>query len=363
MNKLIKLVLIVSLGLISSHAFAFFDSFFKTWQPPANYQELFQEYFQRALQFPILMYEPFTDAEGHLQYMSKIEKHEVKHQRKALEMLINQGADLKSLMANIYPEYPNTNLFFLYAHKDLLLDHLGLANFLKLVLEGKILFPMYESRIDENCLRLQSELLQFALEGNVDLDQFLGTCIGYHTNIRVLDLNKELLLEKLGASNFLMLVLYVDEIFPGTEALKLELIQRAIEEGADLAFEGDSLSICSCAEEYKNEQYHEVGLAHMLDNPKFVFEKKYKNLNAQKEDEPKMPYITHHIWLTHHSSPKEIMDVDIANLITTKKVFDRAPVKWKHIVWCNDPQLIVIRLPNLKKLESELDRFIGIEKA
>lgn len=70
------------------------------------------------------------------------------------------------------------------------------------------------------------------------------------------------------------------------------------------------------------------------------FEQRYKNLETEKSIEAKMPYIIHHVWLTHPDFPREIQDIDIENLIATKNVFDQAPVKWEQIVWCNDPGVI-----------------------
>lgn len=83
-------------------------------------------------------------------------------------------------------------------------------------------------------------------------------------------------------------------------------------------------------------------------------EEKYKNLDVEKSAEAKMPYILHHVWLTHPSSPREISEVDFANLIATKSIFGQAPVKWKHIVWCNDPEIIPLSVAKLREFGIEV---------
>ncbi len=75
----------------------------------------------------------------------------------------------------------------------------------------------------------------------------------------------------------------------------------------------------------------------------------------------KIPYLLHHIWLTHPLSPREMILTDLENIINIKMQFANKITmwgylvkgSWKHIVWTNDKDLI----PNSVKI---LEKF-GIE--
>jgi len=82
------------------------------------------------------------------------------------------------------------------------------------------------------------------------------------------------------------------------------------------------------------------GLGLYMYNPQHFIDQKYKNLKVKASEEAKIPYIVHHIWLTHRDSPREVREQDIKNAIATKETFAKGKGKWQHIVWMNDPSLI-----------------------
>lgn len=84
------------------------------------------------------------------------------------------------------------------------------------------------------------------------------------------------------------------------------------------------------------EELYQNDLHLLLWNPETVFNKKYHNLDAQTSIEAKMPYLMHHIWLTHLNSPQEIRSHDLENAIRTKELFAQSNANWTHIIWTND---------------------------
>lgn len=65
-----------------------------------------------------------------------------------------------------------------------------------------------------------------------------------------------------------------------------------------------------------------------------------KNLHSSKGYINNIPYLVHHIWLTHPLSPREIREEDLDNLVSTKKTLGGNLSKWSHIVWTNDKGLL-----------------------
>ena len=54
---------------------------------------------------------------------------------------------------------------------------------------------------------------------------------------------------------------------------------------------------------------------------------------------PKIPHISHHIWFTSPTNPKEIKERDLNFLRKTSSMLD-SHKKWEHYLWTNDPSLI-----------------------
>lgn len=98
------------------------------------------------------------------------------------------------------------------------------------------------------------------------------------------------------------------------------------------------------------DEISENGLLEMFKNPQMILDQKYKNLSAERSDVAKVPYIVHHIWLTHPADPKEIRPQDLAIVIANRRTFGLSAVEWRHIVWTNDKSLIP---ESVKKLEAE----------
>ncbi len=87
------------------------------------------------------------------------------------------------------------------------------------------------------------------------------------------------------------------------------------------------------------DEITEGGITEILFNPQITDEKKFKNLDAPKSEEAKMPYLVHQIWLTSSDNPKEIREQDLKIALETKETFAKAPVAWQQIVWTNDKTL------------------------
>lgn len=62
----------------------------------------------------------------------------------------------------------------------------------------------------------------------------------------------------------------------------------------------------------------------------------------------KIPAISHRIWLTADTMPKEIPEVDLKHVINTIKLMNNSFFKWQHIIWTNKP---AIKLSSLKRLK------------
>lgn len=335
MNRLINFVFLYIM-IISSFLSAFERDSLDILEDILDDSELSSiEMLEKAIEVPITFYRSAVDGEGKWEYITEVREDVAKKQGEVMQVAIDRGADLRGLMEN---KYPTLNIPFLYVHKELLSVHLGPINFTKLIFKGDIVSKLDKRQIDDIRMQQQSELLQIAMELDVDLTQTLGEWIKY-INVRTLYMHRELLIRKFGASNFLMMVLYSYRPISGDESLELELVRMAIDRGAEVDYKTGGLSICR--EERGKEEFFEAGLGQMIMlQPQFALGQKYKNLRTEKSVEAKMPYVIHHIWLTHPSSAREIREVDIDNLIATKNIFARAPVQWEQIVWCNDPKII-----------------------
>ncbi len=96
------------------------------------------------------------------------------------------------------------------------------------------------------------------------------------------------------------------------------------------------------------------------------------NLDAPKAEINKIPYLVHHVWLTHPQSPREIDPVDIANVLETKRIFENSNKKWAFVVWTNDKSLIPnsvlelerhgVEVKSMYSLREELRLFNRVEE-
>lgn len=265
---------------------------------------------------------------------------------------------IKNIIQDLETQDLHISLNELYTHQKLFLHHLSPNNFMKLILKNRITDSAHQ--INPTLANQQTELLQLTIKHGAKLDEIFENLIS-SIQVDILFWNKELFLNELGASKFLILVVHsIIQLNPQNIALQLELAQLALDLGADPNFmtNGSAVTLSSSFEytiellqllvdhgakhttnSERLEEIIEGGLAYILLDPQFILDQKYKNLNADEALEPKMPYIIHHIWLTHPSSPREIRDIDIANVIATKNIFSQSPVQWQQIVWTNDPQL------------------------
>ncbi|MCT4634977.1 MAG: hypothetical protein N4A31_01845, partial [Rickettsiales bacterium] len=115
-------------------------------------------------------------------------------------------------------------------------------------------------------------------------------------------------------------------IFAMMDTMDTEIIDFLVEHGAK----------CS------NKAFEEIvenSLSNILFNPQSTIDQKFKNLDAPKAEEAKIPYILHQIWLTSPESPKEIREQDLKISLETHETFAKAPVQWQQIIWTNDKNL------------------------
>lgn len=295
-------------------------------------------------------------------------------QKIIMKNAIGLGLDLNHIIETKYQQIP---LDVLYNHKESFLEYLSPNNFLKLTLKSKIkLLEDFEEQLDPIQAKQQNELLQLALKKGANLIENFDFFINA-INIDTLDNNKEILLNEIGPDAFLILsvhsIIYLSRPTQKTKQLNLaklaldlganpnhkingigvtlsrsfeptiELLELLIDHGAKNTMPTNRLSELSAA-----------GLEHILFDPEFVIKQKYKNLNAEESIEPKIPYIIHHIWLTHPSSPREIREQDLENVIATKNLFSQGSAQWQHILWTNDSKLFPKSVSKLKEAGIEI---------
>lgn len=278
---------------------------------------------------------------------------ELEKQRELFKLAIEKGVKLSELIEK--NKYLLISLETLELNQDLFLEHLGSNGFLRLVLRCDIVRRLDvkdEYNYDEALVNKQFELMQLAIAKGAKIDQVVPLEAYAYTVYR----NKELFLRELGADRFLYRISTLRLHYKSDLERKyqLELVQMAINAGADVKNSKINLgSLFDNIELLKLmidngvvcngdgfEEVIEGGLEHIATNPQWILDQKYKNLNATESFEPKMPYVIHHIWLTHPSSPKEIRKEDIVRAIETKEIFSKSKVEWQHIVWTNNLDLI-----------------------
>lgn len=111
------------------------------------------------------------------------------------------------------------------------------------------------------------------------------------------------------------------------------------EQMIELLIEHDA--VCSTSK-YPMYLWTRHGIESFIKHPETIVETKYKYLKKEisPAGAPKIPPILHHIWLTHPSSPREISQSNINNIIANKAVFSKTNYSWEHILWVNDKTLI-----------------------
>ncbi len=324
------------------------------------------ELLKLAFDMSISVYKPTENLHGGIDYVYTVNKADAEMQKYGIEMAIEMGANLHEL---IKAKSDHLDIGTLYFNRELFLEHLDPNTFAKLVLNYEISLLNDPFIMDENLAQLQSELLESAIKQGADINQVFKTS---RTIMDTLNLNKDFLIKEMGASKFLMILIHKAVLFGKTyEEMALKLAQLAIDHGADPNFttnNGLKIELSSlfkdnikllkflidngarhCADARNRvQEFYDGGLGELLSDPQIVIDQKYKNLGAHEAFEAKMPYILHHIWLTHASAPREMLDTDIDNVIATKNLFSQAAVQWQHIIWTNDPQLFPESVEKLK---------------
>lgn len=226
--------------------------------------------------------------------------------------------------------------------------------------------------IDEEIASLQHQLIKLILETKVNFGKVI---YDIKRDLGLLSDFKELIVKHFGADNLLYWSVYMapsgiyygrNANYPNHEAsLACELVKFAIDNNADVNVNIDGntpLDIANNQEvidllksydaKCSNSNINEIvenGLQDILIDPAIIIEQKYKNLNAERGQEAKMPYIVHHIWLTSPDNPREIREQDLKIVLDTKDTFSEAPVSWEHIVWTNNQSLIPASVMRLEK--------------
>lgn len=290
----------------------------------------------------------------------------LKLQGELIQEALDKGVDLDSIFQD---GYSVSNLESLAANKEILLNHptnaLNENVFLKLALQGQITEYNVTSgifEIDYNKLNLQGELIKEARDRGGDISKIIDMHF-ISASLQTLATHKELLLSPTSKDVFLFMLLLSDCEQDGDVSLKYNLVEEVIKLGADLNKEfktkmgyfvpldiNEDMEIgillkangASCNPQSKRaalfieyEKLHDYA-----QNKDKYAEQISKNLAAIKAETNKIPYLIHHVWLTHPKSPKEIDPLDVATVIATKKTFEQSDKEWTHIVWTNDRSLI-----------------------
>lgn len=70
--------------------------------------------------------------------------------------------------------------------------------------------------------------------------------------------------------------------------------------------------------------------------------------------ELKIPAISHHVWVTSPKKPREINELDLEHVMNSIKIMDAGNLKWRHILWTNDENLIPATSQSLKEIGVEI---------
>ena len=80
------------------------------------------------------------------------------------------------------------------------------------------------------------------------------------------------------------------------------------------------------------------------------------SLKALPQDSNKIPYIMHHVWLTHPDSPRELFAEDIEIVLKNAGILLQS--KWQHIIWVNGRSLIPSSVEILESNDIAVESFI-----
>jgi mannosyltransferase OCH1-like enzyme len=85
-------------------------------------------------------------------------------------------------------------------------------------------------------------------------------------------------------------------------------------------------------------------------------------ISIKSENLPlKIPAISHRIWLTSEKTPREINEDDLNHTINTIKSLNSGKLKWSHILWTNDQNLIPGTINKLKEFSIEIKNVNELE--
>jgi hypothetical protein len=261
----------------------------------------------------------------------------------------------------------------LYAHKDLLIELLTPGIFLRHVLCAYI--RQYNPNIEEfiidpEKLVLQKNLIRESLQQGANINNLRNI------DIEVLDALKEFLLHHV-PEDFLRLVVRAnvkqwnskteEPVVDDAKAqLQIDLIELTISAGINVNSGVGRPSLLSQAKTVKVAKLLKAHGAHLYaeekERMKEYFEvfksgpniltQKYQYLTIPPSEINRIPYTIHHIWLTHSSSPKEILDADIQNVIHTSQIYGS---KFEIIVWVNDKSFIPKSIAKLNAINKKLE--------
>jgi hypothetical protein len=221
--------------------------------------------------------------------------------------------------------------------------------------------------------------LKEALDKGIDVNKAIESLIGYRIQASKIAIYKNLLLyhphNHVTPNNFLKLVLESSSDGEGDSYSQYSLIEEAISLGADVNLEYDNGmrltkpldeaselghdinnllkahgAKCSKESERATDFFKETVLPFYSSQPLKFAQKISENFSAQKAEVNKIPYLMHHIWLTHPLSPREILEDQLKEVLETQEYLKKSDKPWTHIVWTNDKSLI----PNsVLKLEEQ----------
>ncbi len=111
---------------------------------------------------------------------------------------------------------------------------------------------------------------------------------------------------------------------------------------AELIWEAESVGLCIIP---GHAISHDAGCYRIFEQNDLDFEQfrqmiDWDNQTARPfavSEEPKIPFITHRIWLTHPDKPREITSVlapeIVSECLRTYEVLDKTEVAWVHTMW------------------------------
>ena len=273
-------------------------------------------------------------------------------QSQLIELALDKGADLNKVIDNA-----NLDLKTLYAYKELFLAH-NLS-------VSKLLVSILKAERDKDLAELQINLVKEAVGKGANIsNKFIGRL--------AISLENLLSLKDILSANDVLLLAFNSINNSNKNPELYELIEFALKRGADINLEIQTTTgnknLLSTSNDSKlisilkshgahcdiNSKIapllleHEGFYKYLFNSFKFS---KIMNQNLAIEEGPinKIPYLVHHIWLTHPSSPREISINDILNTLNTKKKFEESSNKWNHIIWTNNKTLIPESIEQLEK--------------